>query len=41
MLRAELSWVRGVIADLREGRLTWTEEWLRGLSAAFDPSNDD
>ncbi len=31
MLEAELKWVRGVIADLRSGRITWNEEWLRGL----------
>lgn len=27
--RAELGWVRSVIDDLRTGRLTWSEEWLR------------
>ena len=40
VLEAELSWVRGVTADLREGRLTWTEEWLRGIAAAFTQIND-
>jgi DNA-binding PadR family transcriptional regulator len=42
MLEAELSWVRGVIEDLREGRLTWSEQWLREIAAAFLPqaSND-
>jgi DNA-binding PadR family transcriptional regulator len=35
MLEAELSWVRGVIADLREGRLTWSEEWLLELFGRF------
>jgi DNA-binding PadR family transcriptional regulator len=40
VLRAELSWVRGVIADLREGRLTWSEEWLAEIAAAFAPPDD-
>jgi DNA-binding PadR family transcriptional regulator len=35
LLEAELSWVRGVIDDLRQGRLTWSEEWLREIAAAF------
>jgi DNA-binding PadR family transcriptional regulator len=29
MLEAELKWIRSVIADLRSGRLTWTQEWAR------------
>lgn len=40
LLEAELSWLRGVIDDLREGRLTWSEEWLRELAAKFLPRND-
>jgi DNA-binding PadR family transcriptional regulator len=28
-LAAELEWVRAVVDDLRTGRLTWSEEWLR------------
>ena len=40
MLEAELSWVRGVIDDLREGRLTWSEEWLRELADKFLPAED-
>jgi len=28
VLDAELHWVRGVIADIRAGRLTWSEEWI-------------
>jgi DNA-binding PadR family transcriptional regulator len=35
MLQAELTWVRGVIDDLREGRLTWSEDWIREIAAAF------
>ncbi len=37
MLEAELGWVRGVVADLREGRLSWSEEWLREMAEAFLP----
>ena len=40
LLEAELSWLRGVIDDLREGRLTWSEEWLRELAARFLPADD-
>jgi DNA-binding PadR family transcriptional regulator len=40
MLEAELRWVRGLIEDLREGRLTWSEEWLRELAAKFLPADD-
>jgi DNA-binding PadR family transcriptional regulator len=40
LLEAELSWLRGVIDDLREGRLTWSEEWLRELAAKFLPADD-
>ena len=41
VLRAELAWVRGVIEDLREGRLTWSEQWLRDLAAAYHPPEDN
>ncbi len=37
---AELDWIRAVIADLREGRLTWSEQWLREIAAAFVPAPD-
>ena len=40
MLEAELSWLRGVIEDLRDGRLTWSEEWLRELADKFLPADD-
>ena len=40
LLEAELSWLRGVIADLKEGRLTWSEEWLAEIAAAFAPPDD-
>jgi len=31
-LEAELEWVRAVADDLRTGRLTWSDEWLRQFS---------
>lgn len=33
VLRAELDWVSSVIEDLRDGRLSWTEESVRKLAA--------
>ena len=41
MLEAELVWVRGVIDDLRAGRLTWSEEFMRAVAAAFNPPEED
>ncbi len=29
MFEAELKWVRSVMADLRGGQLTWSDEWMR------------
>jgi DNA-binding PadR family transcriptional regulator len=40
VLDAELAWLRGVIADLQTGRLTWSEEWLAEIAAAFLPQDD-
>jgi len=31
-LEAELEWLRAVVDDLRMGRLTWSEQWLRQFS---------
>jgi DNA-binding PadR family transcriptional regulator len=41
ILQAELAWVRGVVDDLREGRLTWDEEWRRQVAAAFSPPDEE
>ena len=30
VVEAELDWVRSLIDDLRSGRLTWSDEWVRG-----------
>jgi DNA-binding PadR family transcriptional regulator len=32
---AERDWVAGVVDDLRSGRLTWDEEWLRSMAERF------
>ena len=40
VLEAELTWLRGVIADLEKGRLTWSEKWLAEVAAAFAPPDD-
>ena len=41
VLSAELAWLRGVIADLKKGRLTWSEEWLREIATAFLPPDEE
>ena len=40
LLEAQLSWVRGVVDDLRQGRLTWSEQWLREMADAFLETNE-
>ncbi|HEX6357366.1 PadR family transcriptional regulator [Actinophytocola sp.] len=32
---AELRWVEGVLAALRSGELTWSEEWIRAVAERF------
>jgi DNA-binding PadR family transcriptional regulator len=41
VLEAQLAWLRGVIDDLREQRLDWSEQWLREIAAAFIPNDDE
>jgi DNA-binding PadR family transcriptional regulator len=41
LLKAELRWLRGVIDDLRAGRLTWSEQWLREVAERFLPPNTE
>lgn len=41
LLQAELDWLNGVIADLRAGRLSWSEEWLNEVAATFITQTDD
>ena len=35
LLSAEVSFLGGVIEDLKAGRLTWSEEWLRQVATRF------
>jgi DNA-binding PadR family transcriptional regulator len=35
MIQAELDWVRSLMEDLRAGRLTWSQEWLRSVAEAL------
>lgn len=39
MLKAEFAWVTELVTDLRYGRLTWSEEWLRDLAAQMEPES--
>jgi DNA-binding PadR family transcriptional regulator len=41
LLRAELEWLRDVIDDLRDERLTWSEEWLRDVAMNFLSERDN
>jgi DNA-binding PadR family transcriptional regulator len=40
ILEAELGWVRGVVDDLRAGRLRWSEQWLREIANKFLPDTE-
>ncbi len=33
VLTAQLSWIRGLVEDLRERRLTWSEQWLLQIAS--------
>lgn len=35
VVRAQIAWLRAVTGDLRSGRLTWSERWLRQFSTEF------
>jgi DNA-binding PadR family transcriptional regulator len=41
MLRAELDWIRGVVEDLRKGRLDWSDEWLQEIAEKFVPQHTE
>jgi DNA-binding PadR family transcriptional regulator len=41
MLESELNWLRGVIDDLRAGRLTWSEESLQQAFETFLPADEE
>ena len=37
----ELKWVRSIVEDLRSGKLTWNEKWLRQMAKKFsEPHNE-
>ena len=36
----ELKWVRSVVEDLRSGKLTWNEKWLRKMAKQFSEQHD-
>jgi DNA-binding PadR family transcriptional regulator len=37
----ELKWVRSVVEDLRSGKLTWSEKWLRKMAKEFSEQHDE
>jgi DNA-binding PadR family transcriptional regulator len=37
----ELKWVRSVVEDLRSGKLTWNEKWLRKMAKEFAGQHDE
>ncbi len=41
VLQAELAWVRAVCAEIRVGRLSWDESWIREMGARFNPPTDE
>jgi DNA-binding PadR family transcriptional regulator len=41
VLTAQLSWLRTVIDDLQSGQLTWNEQWLAQLFAAYHPDEPE
>ncbi|MFC5437029.1 PadR family transcriptional regulator [Rhodanobacter umsongensis] len=36
LLKAEIKWLDGLIADLESGQVTWAEKWLRQLAAQLE-----
>jgi DNA-binding PadR family transcriptional regulator len=41
VLLAELAWVQGVVEDLRSGKLSWSEEWLREMTSAYNSPDEE
>ncbi|VWC77371.1 hypothetical protein BLA17378_05075 [Burkholderia aenigmatica] len=35
LLKAEIKWLDGLIAELESGAMTWNEKYLRELAAQF------
>jgi DNA-binding PadR family transcriptional regulator len=40
MLETELKWVRGIIADIRSGQITWTLDWMRPFDTPSPEESD-
>lgn len=40
MQATELTWVNSVVKDLRAARLTWSEAWLRQVTAELSPDSE-
>jgi DNA-binding PadR family transcriptional regulator len=40
MLAAELAWLRAVVQELATGQLTWDDQWLREIAAAYTPKKE-
>jgi len=41
LLKAEIKWLAGLMAELESGEMTWNEKWLRQLAAQFEPGASD
>jgi DNA-binding PadR family transcriptional regulator len=39
VVRAQMQWLRVVIADLRRGRLSWSHAWLRQMAAKWESAS--
>lgn len=40
MLRAEIDWLSGVIADLRSKKLSWSKEWIRKVAQKMEAQRE-
>ncbi|RUL76183.1 PadR family transcriptional regulator [Dyella choica] len=41
LLKAEIKWLDGLIAQLESGEISWNEKWLRKLAAQFEGGQHD
>ncbi|WP_118178604.1 PadR family transcriptional regulator [Paraburkholderia phosphatilytica] len=41
LLKAEIKWLGGLIAELESGEMNWNEKWLRQLAAQFETGDAD
>jgi DNA-binding PadR family transcriptional regulator len=40
LLEAELKWLKALIVELDDGRVTWDDKWLREAGEKFDPEDE-